>query len=146
MPIRSTAAAIAWGNQEDEEDNMKRIDKAMPHTQVGGFYSTVIIVAMFGLFLTAGLKIAPLYMDNNVVVDAMEGVKANNDISTMSLGEIRNALNRTLLVNRVELPSDAMKEVREGGRDYILISYEARTPLFYNISAVVEFNNRFEKN
>src|SRR5690606_38141223 len=38
-----------WGNNhEDEGDNMKRIDKAVPHAQVGGFYSTVIIVALFG--------------------------------------------------------------------------------------------------
>lgn len=125
---------------------MKSISKAMPQSQLGGFYSTVIIVAMFGLFLTAGLKIAPLYMDNNVIVDAMEGVMANNDISEMSVGEIRSALNRTLIVNNVELPGDAMTEVREGSMDYVLISYEARTPLFYNISAVVAFENRFAKN
>lgn len=125
---------------------MKSIDRAMPQTQLGGFYSTVIIVAMFGLFLTAGLKIAPLYMDNNVIVDAMEGVMANNDISEMTLGDIRNSLNRTLIVNNVELPGDAMTEDREGSVDYVVISYEARTPLFYNISAVVQFENRFAKN
>lgn len=125
---------------------MKSIVRAMPQTQLGGFYSTVIIVAMFGLFLTAGLKIAPLYMDNNVIVDAMEGVMANNDISEMTLGDIRNSLNRTLIVNNVELPGDAMTEDREGSVDYVVISYEARTPLFYNISAVVQFENRFAKN
>lgn len=125
---------------------MKSIVRAMPQTQLGGFYSTVIIVAMFGLFLTAGLKIAPLYMDNNVIVDAMEGVMANNDISEMSVGEIRSALNRTLIVNNVELPGDAMTEERDGSMDYVVISYEARTPLFYNISAVVQFENRFAKN
>lgn len=125
---------------------MKSIDRAMPQTQLGGFYSTVIIVAMFGLFLTAGLKIAPLYMDNNVIVDAMEGVMANNDISEMTLSDIRNSLNRTLIVNNVELPGDAMTEDREGSVDYVVISYEARTPLFYNISAVVQFENRFAKN
>lgn len=125
---------------------MNRNVRAMPKTQVGGFYSTVIIVAMFGLFLTAGLKLAPLYMDNNVIVDAMEGVIANNDISGMSVGEIRSALSRTLIVNNVDLPGDAMTEVREGSTDYIVISYESRTPLFYNISAVVAFENRFAKN
>ena len=125
---------------------MKSIVRAMPQVQVGGFYSTVIIVAMFGLVMTAALKVAPLYMDNNVVVDAMEGVMANNDISEMSLGEIRSALSRTLIVNNVDLPGDAMTEVREGSTDYIVISYEARTPLFYNISAVVSFDNRFARN
>ena len=125
---------------------MKAIRRAMPQKQQGSFYSTVIIVAIFGLVLAATLKVAPLYMDNKVVVNAMDGVIANNDIAEMTVAEIRSSLARTLRVNNVDLPADAIKDVREGNKNYIVISYERRTPLFYNISAVVSFNNRFEKN
>ena len=125
---------------------MTAIRRAMPQKQQGSFYSTVIIVAIFGLVLAATLKVAPLYMDNKVVVNAMDGVIANNDIAEMTVAEIRSSLARTLRVNNVDLPADAIKDVREGNKNYIVISYERRTPLFYNISAVVSFNNRFEKN
>ena len=125
---------------------MNAIRRAMPQKQQGSFYSTIIIVAIFGFVLTAALKVAPLYMDNNVVVDTMEGIIANNDITEMTVAEIRSNLSRTLMVNNVDLPGDAIKDVREGNKDYIVISYERRTPLFYNISAVVAFHNRFEKN
>ena len=125
---------------------MTAIRRAMPQKQQGSFYSTVIIVAIFGLVLAATLKVAPLYMDNKVVVNAMDGVIASNDIPEITVAEIRSSLARTLRVNNVDLPADAIKDVREGNKNYIVISYERRTPLFYNISAVVSFNNRFEKN
>ncbi len=124
---------------------MKAGFRKLPQTQQGSFYSTAIIVAMFGIFLTAALKIAPAYMDNNVVVNTMDGIAANNDLATMSAREIQDSLMKTLNVNNVALPGDSIKVVREGGKEVVLIEYDTRIPLFYNISAVVSFSNRFEK-
>lgn len=120
--------------------------KTLPQRQRGSFYSTVIIVAMFGIFLTAALKIAPAYMDNNVITNTMDGIAANNNMAEMTIPEIRESMMRTLNVNNVTLPGDAIKLVQEGGREYVEIDYERRVPLFYNISAVVSFNSRFNKN
>jgi hypothetical protein len=125
---------------------MKAHFRTLPQTQHGAFYSTVIIVAMFGLFLTATLKIAPAYMDNNVIVNTMEGIAANNNLADMSVSEIREALAKTLNVNNVTLDGDAVRILQEGSQTFVAIDYETRVPLFYNISAVVSFNNRFEKN
>lgn len=124
---------------------MKAGFRKLPQAQQGSFYSTAIIVAMFGIFLTAALKIAPAYMDNNVVVNTMDGIAANNDLATMSAREIQDSLMKTLNVNNVALPGDSIKVVREGGKEVVLIEYDTRIPLFYNISAVVSFSNRFEK-
>jgi len=123
---------------------MKTMKSTMPGRQQGSFYSTVIIVAMFGLFLTTALKIAPKYIDNNVVVNAMESVAANNNLSEMNINEIRAGVMRTLDVNNINLDAQAIQLIREGNRDYVDINYEAKVPLFYNISAVVAFENRFD--
>lgn len=125
---------------------MKHNFRKLPQSQQGSFYSTVIIVAMFGIFLTAALKIAPAYMDNNVVVNAMEGIAANNDLQEMTISDIRADMMKSLGVNNVALSGDAINVVQEGGQEFVEINYETRVPLFYNISALVSFNNRFEKN
>jgi hypothetical protein len=125
---------------------MKAHFRKLPQGQQGSFYSTVIIVAMFGLFLTAALKIAPAYMDHNVVVDTMEGISASKEFEEMTVQEISASLMKTMNVNNVSLPGDALKLVNEGSQEFVEVSYETRVPLFYNISAVVSFSDRFEKN
>lgn len=124
---------------------MKANYRTLPARQHGSFYSTVVIVAMFGIFLTVALKLAPAYMDNNVIVNAMEGVAANSSLKEMSVTEIREGLYKTLNVNNVTLDGDAIKVVREGSREYVEISYERRIPLFYNVAALVSFSTRFDK-
>jgi len=124
---------------------MKHNFRKLPHRQQGSFYSTAIIVAMFGIFLTAVLKIAPAYMDNSVVVNTMENIAVDKDLEEMTIAEIRSDLMRTLRVNNISLPGNAMVLVREGDREFVDIKYETRVPLFCNISALVSFNNRFEK-
>jgi hypothetical protein len=125
---------------------MKHHFRKLPQNQIGSFYSTVIIVAMFGIFLTAALKLAPAYMDNGVVVTTMEGIAANKDLGEMTITEIRADMVRSLGVNNVALSGDAINVVEEDGQEFVDIIYETRVPLFYNISALVSFNNRFEKN
>jgi hypothetical protein len=125
---------------------MKQHFRKLPQSQIGSFYSTVIIVAMFGIFLTAALKLAPAYMDNGVVVNTMEGIAANNDLGEMTITEIRADMVRSLGVNNVALSGDAINVVEENGQEFVDIIYETKVPLFYNISALVSFNNRFEKN
>lgn len=105
----------------------------------------MILVALFGLFLVAALKIAPAYIDNNVVENAMEGIQANNDIAAMSVNDIRTSLMRTLNTNNISFDASNVVLVREGGKEYIDINYESRVRLFYNIEAVVTFQNRFDK-
>ena len=118
-----------------------------PARQLGAsLWGTMLLVGMLGLVLTMALKIAPAYMTNNVIANAINGIIANNDIKTMAIGEIRNDLMRTVRTNRIEGfdPAD-VKVVREGNLEYIDIQYERRVHLMYNIDAVVTFNDRFNK-
>ena len=125
---------------------MRKAQMKLPGRQQGSFYSTVIIVIMFGLFLTMALKITPAYLDNNIIVNAMEGVSANNELAEMTMTEVRSALMRTLNTNNVKLDAQSITIIRIGSEEFIDINYVTTVPLFYNISALVSFSNRFEKN
>ncbi len=111
------------------------------------FFTIIFLLVIVGMVLLSALKIAPAYMDNNVVVNAMEGIINNNDFSSMSLSDIRSDLQRTLVTNSIrDFDLGSVVLTREGNNSYIDINYESRSQLFYNIEIVVVFENRFDKN
>lgn len=117
-----------------------------PEKQSGAsLWGVMLLVGLIGLVLTIALKIAPAYIDNAVIVNAMEGVIANNDIRTMNIAEIRTDVMRTVNTNRVNFSSANIKVTRENNVEYIDINYESRVHIMYNIDAVVTFENRFNK-
>jgi hypothetical protein len=125
---------------------MKTMRASLANSQRGSMYTTLILVAMVGIFILAALKIIPTYIDNNIIVNAMEGMVANDELKDKNIAEIRSSLMRTLNTNNVDnFDPNNVVLVREDDREYIDINYEARAPLFYNIEAVVVFTNRFEK-
>ena len=114
--------------------------------QRGSAYSTMIMVVLIAMFLTAALKLAPAYLANNVINNAMASIAENNDMAVFSIGEIRSALMRTLDTNDIRGFNAAnVQVVMEGSQEFVDINYERRVPLFYNIEAVVIFENMFDK-
>lgn len=114
--------------------------------QRGSIYASLVMIALVAIFLVAALKIVPAYVNNNVITNAMEGIREDYDIAAMGIPEVRTRLMRTLNTNRVEgFDSSNVVVVREGNKEYIEINYETRVRLFYNIDAVVTFENRFDK-
>jgi hypothetical protein len=110
------------------------------------FFCTVMLLVIVGVTLLFGLKVAPAYLDNNVISNAMEGL-ANNDLENMTIPQIRESLRRSLQTNNISgAPLQNMQEATVEGRDYIDINYESRVHLFYNIDIVVVFENRFPRN
>jgi hypothetical protein len=125
---------------------MKVIASQSPGRQRGSMYSTMIMVVLIALFFTAALKLVPAYLDNNVIVNAMEGMAEDNDMAKLQIGEIRSNLMRTLNTNDIRgFDATQVKIVSEGSQEFVDINYETRIPLFYNIEAVVKFQNRFDK-
>ncbi len=121
---------------------------ASPKRQKGAsFFGIVILLVIVGLFLLSALKVAPSYMDNNVIVNTMEGIISNNDFKAMSIAEIRADLQRSLVTNNIrDFEGSNVVLTRQGNDSFVDINYESRVPLFYNISVVVAFENRFDKN
>ncbi len=110
------------------------------------FFGTILLLILLAVFLLGGLRIAPAYIDNNVIVNAMNSMASNNDLADMSLNEIRENLQRSLSTNGIRnFDSQSVQLTRDGRNEYIDINYETRFPLIYNIEVVVTFENRFER-
>ena len=118
-----------------------------PKQQLGATFLTIgLVVVMIGIFLLSALKVAPAYVDNNIIENAVNNLEAREGLETMSIGEIRSAIMRTLDTNNIRnFDANNIQQIRIDGIDYIDINYESRIPLFYNIEAVVIFENRFRK-
>lgn len=125
---------------------MKAMRASSPRAQRGSIYTTMILVALFALVILAVLKVAPAYIDDNAVNNTMENLAASEEFATMSIGDVRSGLMKTLNTNRIDFEASNVVLVREGGREYIDVNYESRKTLFYNIDAVVKFQHRYEKN
>lgn len=116
------------------------------HQSGASFFGTIFLLILLAIFLLTGLRIAPAYIDNNVIVNAMNSMDSNNDLSSMSLNEIRDNLLRTLTNNGIRnFDRNSVQLTQEGRAEYIDINYETRFPLIYNIEVVVTFENRFER-
>lgn len=124
---------------------MKALRVRSAKQQRGSVYTTIILVALFGLVILATLKIAPAYIDDRAIANTMENIAASNDFANMSIADVRSSLMRTLNTNRVAFDANNVVLVREGGREYVDVNYESRKTLFYNIDAVVKFEHRYNK-
>ncbi len=124
---------------------MKSLRAGSAKSQRGSIYTTMILVALFGLVILATLKVAPAYIDDNAISGTIENMAETPEFADMSLADVRSGLMRTLNTNRIDFDASNVVLVKEGANEYIDVNYESRKALFYNIEAVVIFSHRFEK-
>jgi len=121
--------------------------RQLPGSQQGaGYYALIVVLTLFGVMIYAGLKVAPAYVNDQIVMTAIDNLHDSGELKTMSLREIRTHVTRTMQANGERFNSDSIDQVEDGREDYIVIDYETRLPLFYNIDVVVKFDHRILKN
>ncbi|MDA9909613.1 DUF4845 domain-containing protein [Gammaproteobacteria bacterium] len=119
--------------------------KDLNSQQGASLYALIVVMTLLGILILAGLKIAPAYMDDQVISNALQNLKESGELSKMSLRDVRTYVTRTAQTNGGTFASDGIDQVEEGGIDYLVVDYESRVPMFSNIDAVVKFNYRIEK-
>ncbi|MBT5484559.1 MAG: DUF4845 domain-containing protein [Gammaproteobacteria bacterium] len=132
---------------EDVRQNSKlqKELKDLNSQQGASLYALIVVMTLLGILILAGLKIAPAYMDDQVISNALQNLKESGELSKMSLRDVRTYVTRTAQTNGGSFASDGIDQVEEGGIDYLVVDYESRVPMFSNIDAVVKFNYRIEK-
>lgn len=107
-------------------------------------WGMAFIVLLVGFFALMALKLVPPYMQNFKIKTALAELK--NQAGGMSREEIVNALQKRFDVDDVDNvdPRTALK-IESGNRVRILrIAYQVKVPLFYNVSALIDFNDSVE--
>ncbi|GAB6041633.1 DUF4845 domain-containing protein [Endothiovibrio diazotrophicus] len=116
----------------------------MPHKQRGmGLSGWMMMLVLIGFFTLLGLKIGPLYMEWGKVTTSLDGLAQELSTKMETKAKITDLLQRRLDVNSVEhvnLKEHLTLKRVKGGQMEITIAYEARVPLFKNLSAVADFS------
>ena len=111
-------------------------------------YGIMFVLIVIGFMATAAIKLGPHYIDNNVVKNALNDIKANyanTDMQNVSDNEIKGKLNKYFEVNMVddEIARSA-KVTREKQKVTLSLNYEIRTNFISNIDVVLVFNNEVD--
>jgi hypothetical protein len=94
------------------------------------------------LFLTVGLKVGPLYMDNSVVNSLADELVADGTADRLRVDEIKQRFADALRLNSIyDFQLSDIEVARAGGRTAIRIAYERRIPLLANLDIVAVFDH-----
>ncbi|MEZ5492219.1 MAG: DUF4845 domain-containing protein [Gammaproteobacteria bacterium] len=103
----------------------------------------LLIMGLFvALFLTVGLKVGPLYMDNSVVNSLADELVADGTADRLRVDEIKQRFADALRLNSIyDFQLSDIEVARAGGRTAIRIAYERRIPLLANLDIVAVFDH-----
>lgn len=106
-------------------------------------WSGAFVIGALAFFLFMFLKLLPSYLEDMKVKSAMDGLARDPNIATMTRIEIINSLDKRFDIDSVTgvKPAQALVLESRGKTRVIRMNYEAVIPLFYNISALLEFNH-----
>lgn len=124
---------------------MKELGRTRATQKGASLFAIIVVMTLLGIIILAGLKIAPAYMDNQVVKTAIENLKSSGEIEGMSIREIRTYVTRTMQTNGARFDGNSIEIIEEGGVDFVEVRYESRVEMFDTIDAVVKFDYRIEK-
>ncbi len=102
----------------------------------------LVMFVLVAVFLTAGLKVVPLYIDHNLIVGVCDELIETGQADNMTITEIRNRVSNTLRINNVtgfDLSSITLR--RENSQAIITVAYERRVELFANLDVVAKFDS-----
>jgi hypothetical protein len=109
------------------------------------FLSWILIAAMVSALGLIAARLAPAYVDYRTICTLIDALPVDK-VHTMTKAEIREALQKRMLINNIrDLDVNQIIDV-EHKREHTVLSlkYEVRQPLIYNISLVVAFDRQFD--
>lgn len=126
-------------------ETIYRRHMVLTKTRQGGisFWGLLVVAAVSAFFMLIFFKLLPSYIEHAKVKTAIEGIAHQPNAIGLEKNEIKAALQRRLDiddVNEVDLSKSLFVE-KKPGVTIIRVTYERRVPLFYNVSALIDFND-----
>lgn len=110
-------------------------------------WGLIAVMALVGFFALLFLKLFPPYHDNYKLNKALQTVAAEPGMAVGGRRAIMRKLDKILYLDyahKVVDLNDTLRIEKKNDRMILTINYEVVVPLAYNISALLEFNNRAE--
>ncbi|MFM1896286.1 MAG: hypothetical protein RLZZ385_1360 [Pseudomonadota bacterium] len=122
---------------------MKRRElKAWRYQQGISKFGLLMLVLVIAGFFTVGLKVAPLYIDHNVLTGVGRELVESGNANDMTVQEIRERFSNQLRLNNITgFDVSSIRVSRADGGTVIRIAYERRVPLFANLEIIAVFDD-----
>ena len=104
------------------------------------FLGMVVIIAILGFALYAGIRLTPMYLEYMAVARALEQTAKENSGAT-SPQTLRNALDRRWTIETIDSIQPKDIEIKKAGSGFTMRAwYRAEAPFISNISLVADFD------
>jgi Domain of unknown function (DUF4845) len=111
------------------------------HQRGATFIGMVIIVAILGAGLYAGIRLTPIYLEYLAVVRALDQTAKESNGNPTSPAELRNALDRRWTIEDIKSVQPKEIEIKKDGNGYSMRAwYRAEAPFIANVSLAVDFD------
>lgn len=105
------------------------------------FLGMLIIVAIIGVAVYAGIRLTPLYFEYMAVVRAMDQTAKEFSGDAVSPQMLRTSLDRRWTVEDINSIEPKDIEIKKTGKGYTMrAEYRAEAPFVANVSLVVDFD------
>lgn len=105
----------------------------------------LILVAFVGLFVFAGIRLVPVYLEHMKIVSVLDGVKDEFQGQGPSRQDLMRSLSRRFDIESINIISERDLSIKKVADGYVIeAKYENRTPFISNISFAVSFNKTVE--
>lgn len=105
---------------------------------MSGFLTAAVILIILALL---GFKIGPAYWEDVTIKKTLKAMAEDPALSTGNRIAIERAFSlRTAVENVTAISAKDIEVTKDGANIVLSASYTARVPLFYNISACMDFN------
>ena len=102
-----------------------------------------ILVAFIGVFVFAGMRLAPIYLNYMKVTSVVSGVQKEFDGTNATRASIRSSIASRFDIESVgEITAKDVKVTKVGGGYEVVATYSHKAPFISNISFVVDFDKR----
>ena len=104
------------------------------------FLGMVVIIAILGFALYAGIRLTPMYLEYMAVARAMEQT-AKEESGATSPQTLRNALDRRWTIETIDSIQPKDIEIKKAGSGFTMRAwYRAEAPFISNVSLVADFD------
>lgn len=119
----------------------------MKRTQQGmTIWGWLMVLGLIGFFSIIIMKLLPVYLENMSVKKAVKQVAAQPGISGLKQKDIFDRLDKQFYIDDVRsvTKDDVAVDLSDNGKKYLVVSYEVRKPIMFNVDAVVWFEEKRE--
>jgi hypothetical protein len=109
------------------------------------FIGIVVIVAILGFAVYAGIRLVPIYLEYMAVARALEETAKEHSGGPTTPTQLRNSLDRRWTIETIDSVQPPDIEIKKAGAGWTMRAwYRAEAPFIGNVSLVAEFDKTVE--